>query len=123
RQLWNQGIAPILVVIDSEEVSVYSSLTLPAKSDENINTEGRLIELLHRTADVLKIRQLIRRVETGELFKNHPSSFNPQLRVDRHLLKNLSAVRRKLRNAYSKKLYYRTIHALLGRVIFTCYLV
>jgi len=43
RQLWNQSIAPILVVITLSEVLVYSGLALPAKDDEAVNDDNRLV--------------------------------------------------------------------------------
>jgi hypothetical protein len=68
--------------------------------------------------------KFIRAVELGELFRKKPKSFNPDLRVDRYLLKNLAAARRSLlAEEPVQTLDIRTVNALLWRTIFTCYLV
>jgi hypothetical protein len=123
RQLWNQGIAPFLILISPDEFYVYSGLALPAKVDEEINDSRRLVEVLSRTADALELRQFIRSVEFGELFRQKPNSFNPDLRVDRYLLKNLEATRELLRRKVGTvSLDLKIIHALLWRTIFISYL-
>jgi N-6 DNA Methylase len=123
RQLWNQGIAPFLILISPDQFYVYSSLAFPAKPDEDINDGNRLVEVLSRTANALELRQFIRSIEFGELFRNKPQSFDPNLRVDRYLLKNLEAARELLRQKVNKvSLDLKIIHALLWRTIFISYL-
>jgi hypothetical protein len=123
RKLWNQGIAPLLVVVSPSDFHVYSSLTLPAKEDEEINDGDRLVEILSRTADVLELRQFTRALQCGEFFRQKPQSFNPKLRVDRYLLENLEAARERLREPVGGvTLELKVIHALLWRTIFICYL-
>ncbi|OLP16962.1 hypothetical protein BST81_18435 [Leptolyngbya sp. 'hensonii'] len=123
RKLWNQGIAPLLVVVSPSDFHVYSSLALPAKEDEEINDGDRLVEILSRTADVLELRQFTRSLQFGELFRKKPQSFNPKSRVDRYLLKNLEAARERLREPVEGvTLELKVIHALLWRTIFICYL-
>ncbi|HEY9710106.1 MAG TPA: hypothetical protein V6D48_18005, partial [Oculatellaceae cyanobacterium] len=95
RQLWNQGIAPLLVVVSPIKVHVYSGLALPAREDKHVDQENRLVEILDRVADELELSQFIRAVELGELYRKKPKSFNPDLRVDRYLLKNLEGARRR----------------------------
>jgi hypothetical protein len=122
-KLWNQGIAPILLVISPTEVYVYSGLTLPARKNESVNDDNRLVETFDRVAQALELRQFTRKVELGEFFRTKPLSFNPELRVDRYLLKNLGAARAQLENAPSGDLDPQIVQALLGRTIFSCYLV
>lgn len=123
RRLWNQGIAPFLLVVSPNEFHIYSSLVLPAKENEDINDHHRLVEVLSRAADTLELRQFARSLEFGELFHKKPESFNPELRVDRHLLKNLKAAREKLLEPLKGvALDLKVIHALLWRVIFVSYL-
>ena len=123
RRLWNQGIAPFLVVISPTDFYVYSSLTLPATVNENINSNGRLVEVLSRTADALELRNFFHSLRFGEFFRTKPKSFNPSLRVDRYLLKNLEAAREQLLEPIQGvKLDLRIIHALLWRMIFISYL-
>ena len=123
RQVWNQGIAPLLVLIGERQVQVYSGLATPATEREAAKAEGRLVELMNRTAEALELESFIRRVELGEVFREHSRCFDPKRRVDRHLLDNLERARDRLHNASEPHLPYQTIHAVLGRVIFTCYLV
>lgn len=123
RSLWNHGIAPLLVVISPSDFHVYSGLTLPAKEDEEVNDDGRLVEILSRTADVIELRQLARSLQYGEFFRQKPQSFDPKSRVDRYLLENLEVARNQLsKPVEGVKLELRTIHALLWRIIFICYL-
>ncbi|HHP7246176.1 MAG TPA: N-6 DNA methylase [Elainellaceae cyanobacterium] len=123
RKLWNQGIAPLLVVVSPSDFHVYSSLTLPAKEDEEVSDGDRLVEILSRTADVLELRQFTRSLQFGEFFRQKPQSFNPKLRVDRYLLENLEAARERLREPVEGvTLELKVIHALLWRTIFICYL-
>jgi len=123
RRLWNQGIAPFLLVVSPNEFHIYSSLVLPAKENEDINDDHRLVEVLIRAADALELRQFARSLEFGELFHKKPKSFNPELRVDRYLLKNLKAAREKLLEPVKGvALDLKIIHALLWRVIFVSYL-
>ncbi|BAZ27920.1 hypothetical protein NIES4074_03480 [Cylindrospermum sp. NIES-4074] len=124
RQIWNQGIAPLLVVISPTEVQVYSGLALPAKDDQDVSQQNRLVEILDRVADEIELKQFIRAVELGELFRKKPESFKPDLRVDRYLLKNLAAARSSLlKKENNNTLDIRIVNALLWRTIFTCYLV
>ncbi|HLA10061.1 MAG TPA: N-6 DNA methylase [Pyrinomonadaceae bacterium] len=123
RQLWNQSIAPILVVITLTEILVYSGLALPAKDDENVDDNNRLVETFNKLADALKIRQFVRGVELGEFFRTNPESFNPEHKVDYYLLENLDAARDMLEKQIPGQIDTATVHALLGRTIFTCYLI
>jgi N-6 DNA Methylase len=123
RRFWNQGIAPFLVVVSPEEFQVYSGLALPAKDDESINTGDRLVEVLSRTAEALEIRQLARSLQFGDFFHRKPKSFNPDLKVDRYLLKNLQSARKRLLEPVDgESLDIRIVHALLWRTIFISYL-
>jgi type I restriction-modification system DNA methylase subunit len=123
RRFWNQGIAPFLVVVSPEEFQVYSGLALPAKDNESINTGNRLVEVLSRTAEALDIRQLARSLQFGDFFHRRPKSFNPDLKVDRYLLKNLQGARKRLLEPIDgEALDIRIVHALLWRTIFISYL-
>ena len=120
RQLWNQGIATLLVVVSPENVYVYSGLAYPAKDQEKIDEGNRLVEILNITADALELRQFIQRVETGQIYRDKRECFKPDRMVDRYLLENLGKARDLLYDCGG--LYYSEIHRLIGRIIFTCYL-
>jgi N-6 DNA Methylase len=120
---WNQGLAPILLVVSPEQIHIYSSLALPARHGEPVNTDRRLIDVLDRVAQALEIRQLTATVETGVFFRQYGRSFDPRLRVDHYLLNNLDAARRLLEEADDGALDTQIVLALLGRTVFTCYLI
>jgi hypothetical protein len=117
KKFWNQGLATLLVISSPSEVQVYSSLAEPAKEDSPLEAEHRLVETLDLTAKVL----FIRRVQTGQIYREKPESFQPDKAVDKFLLKNLRAARDELHE--HNNLEYKIIYSLLGRLIFTCYLI
>lgn len=122
RRFWNHGIAPILVLIAADEVQIYSSFLRPdPNASESAETAG-FVQRLDRVADDLQ--SFLISVTTGEFFRRHAKSFDPQQRVDRDLLKNLKAARKKLDDATAQpeKLAPEVLDALLCRLIFTCYL-
>jgi hypothetical protein len=121
RQFWNQGLAPILVLIDSREIHVYSGLTFPAEKPEDLE-RNNLVERLNRVADEAKVRQLVLAISSGAYFRNHAKLFDPKQRVDRNLLSNLQATREALGAATSRRLGTQTLDALLCRLVFVCYL-
>ena len=122
RQLWNQSLSPLLVLITPNEVQVYSGLALPAENKEDVTSDNRLVTVIDRVADVLELRQFISNLELGEVFRRYAPAFNPDLRVDRYLLENLKAAREQLLSVASPEVDLKVIHALLGRIVFTCYL-
>ena len=121
RQFWNQGLAPIFVLIDPREIHVYSGLTLPPEKPEDLE-RSNLVERLNRVADEAKVRQLVLSISSGAYFRNHAKLFDPKQRVDRNLLSNLQATRHALAGAISRRLGTQALDALLCRIVFVCYL-
>ena len=120
RQLWNQGIATLLVVVSLKEIQVYSGLAYPAREQDEIGGNHRLVQVLDTTAHVLELRRFIQKVETGQIYRDYGQCFSPDRTVDQYLLDNLGKARDLLYECGGLK--YGTVHALLGRLIFTCYL-
>jgi len=120
RLLWNQGTATLLVLIHPTEIQVYSGLVRPARFKDDVNGDHRLVDTLERTAQGLELRSLIRQVETGRFYEVNPDSFKTDQAADHFLLENLRALRDKLHTGVWD---YRSVHTLLGRIIFVCYLV
>ena len=56
RKLWNQGIAPLLLLITPWHVHVYSGLALPAKEGEPVSGKKWLVDTLDRVSDALELR-------------------------------------------------------------------
>lgn len=122
KQFWNQGLAPILVLIDDRDVHVYSGLTRPVADAPVLDTDDRLVHRLNRVADAAAIRQFVLSIESGDFFRVHAKSFDPKQRVDRDLLRNLQATRTALAAATTRKLTAAVLDALLCRLVFVCYL-
>ena len=123
RQFWNQGLAPILILIDQQDVHIYSGLTLPASTAaEPGQKDQNLVQRLNRIADAAEIRQLVLSIESGEFFRVHSKLFDPSQRVDRELLRNLQETRKALAAATTRKLESHVLDALLCRIVFVCYL-
>lgn len=122
KRFWNHGIAPILVLIAPDEVQVYSSFLRPNTSGGEPTQLTGFVQQLARVADDLQ--SFLISVTTGEFFRHHAKSFDPQQRVDRDLLRNLKAARENLDDAtaHPERLAPEVLDALLCRLIFTCYL-
>jgi len=120
QKLWNQGTATLLIIILPKEVQVYSGLVPPSRHVDEVGGDRRLVETLERTAGALELRSLLRQVETGYYYEQHPEAFRANQAVDHFLLENLQTVRDELLvDSWS----HRAVHTLLGRLIFVCYLV
>jgi hypothetical protein len=127
QALWNQGIATILVVCDPTQVRIYSAFVQPQKAlDQHFNlaeelSQRQIGDTLERAAFTLELVHWLRRIETGQFYRDNATKFEPEQAVDRGLLRNLSAASDKLcegENGLSRK----TTHALLGRILFVRYL-
>ena len=123
RLLWNQGTATLLVVRDSAEIRVYSALAAPNKDPITEADDARLVETLTQIKSALELTDFVRRVETGRIYYEHrqSESFQAERGVDRTLLRNLKTAS-KLLCAGDEALKSSVANALLGRLLFTCYL-
>ncbi|MCX7011429.1 MAG: N-6 DNA methylase, partial [Candidatus Sumerlaeota bacterium] len=123
RIFWNQGLATLLVLVLPTEVRVYTGLVRPARVDEEPDSDNRLVMILDRTTQALELRRLLHQVETGVIYEDdeYAPSFQSNQAVDQYMLENLQGARDQLRDSPGN-LGFPFIHALLGRVIFTCYL-
>lgn len=120
RRFWNHGGAPILVLVAPTEVQVLSGLIRPASHVDASGQLPSLVEVITRAS--ASLREFLPSVESGEFFRRHAKSFNPEQRVDRDLLNNLQATREKLVATSTRELSPQALDALLCRLVFTCYL-
>lgn len=120
RSFWNQGIAPILVIIAPDEVHVYSGLVPPSGRLTEPGQAVGFVEKLDRVED--QLRSFLLAVESGEYFHAHQRSFDPGKRVDQVLLRNLQTTRQKLGAVEVAQLEPQILDALLCRLVFACYL-
>ena len=122
KLFWNQGVANVLVLADPTSVYIYSGLAKPSdkpqdeKADEHI-----LIETLTYAGYIKQIQSLYHGLWTGRYYETNSASFDPSQSVDSCLLDNLRALRDALTKG-SEALDTKTAHAIIGRVLFLCYL-
>ena len=120
RQFWNHGGAPVLVLITDDHVHVYSGMSRPVPVGEAQKKPPSLVTTLDRIAAGLS--SFLVSVETGEFFRQHSLSFNPDHRVDHDLLDNLRDARELLDQNTQRNIAPSVLDALLCRLVFTCYL-
>ncbi len=120
RQFWNHGGAPILVLISKDRVHIYSGMSRPVPKDQVQDTLPALVKTLDRVSEGL--REFLVSVESGEFFRQHARSFDPDHRIDRDLLNNLRDTRGVLDDHTGRNIAPSVLDALLCRLVFTCYL-
>ena len=120
QTFWNHGGAPILVLVTRDEVHIYSGLTRPVAQVDSRRPIPGLVDKLERASSA--VREFLPAVESGEFFRRHQKSFDPEHRVDRDLLDNLQSTREKLIAASTGSLDPKVLDALLCRLVFACYL-
>nr|WP_255216461.1 N-6 DNA methylase [Pseudenhygromyxa sp. WMMC2535] len=116
RKLWLHATAPLLIVIDSTQVRVYSSR--PKVTKKNKQT---FIETINRTAESLQLYALLDRVQGGEYFETHKKHFYQQHAVDNHFRRQLEATRNFLQTI-DQRISPTKIHSLLVNAILLRYL-
>ncbi|MDB6028022.1 MAG: type restriction-modification system methyltransferase subunit [Verrucomicrobiales bacterium] len=122
RKVWNQGLVTLAVIESSQDVRVYSALAKPSRNTIG-HDDNRLIETLSGAALALEQIQFVRSVETGQFYRRHQKKFTASRSIDQYLLKNLSAAREQLCDkSQEHHLSADTAHSLLGRTLFTGYL-
>jgi hypothetical protein len=116
RQFWNHGGAPILVLVSSEKIHIYSAMSRPVPAHEIRAKPPSLVAELDRVADGLC--SFIISVESGDFFRQHARSFDPSQRIDRDLLSNLKDTRDILDEITNRNIQPEVLDALLCRVVF-----
>ncbi len=125
RLFWNQGVANILVLIDPQNVFIYSGLAQPQNEKcDDISDETALVETLTQVKYVQQIQTLYHRLATGHYYESHQPYFNPDHTVDSCLLDHLRDLRDALIQDNNKIniLNIKVAHAFIGRILFLCYL-
>ncbi|MBL9104290.1 MAG: N-6 DNA methylase [Myxococcales bacterium] len=117
RLFWNQGVAPILVLIDPEQVHVYSGLARPGATAD---APSGFVERMARVPE--QLRAFLSAALSGDYFRRHRPAFDPHHRVDRTLLRHIEAARDRLAAVAAAKVQPHTLDALLCRLVFTSYL-
>ena len=117
--LWNQGLASVLVVVCGHTIRIYSLAGFPANQDSRAFDEQCLVQTLDRVRDALEVRNLIRGIESGRYWRENEGKFNFEKRVDSVLLNNLKEADNRLRKTGLKQ---EESQALLMQTMFIAYL-
>lgn len=117
REIWNQGFSPLLWVVSPEQTDLYNGFATPSASDkvEPFRTFSNLTDELARL-DACAGRLSM---ETGRFWHEAPN-VNRKTSVDGRLLGHIRALERKL---IDQKLALPEAQALIGKSIFSQYLV
>lgn len=119
REVWNEGFAPLLWVVSPERIDLYNGFGMPVKDGD---AQRHLIRSFRNVAASLsELDALAGRlsIETGHVW-NQVTEIDSKTSVDQKLLSDLAFLERDLVDA---DLARNAAQALIGRVIFTQYLV
>lgn len=120
RFLWNQGTAPLLLLIEPTKIEVHSAMFRPPASKDSRWSDSSLVETWSIVAEALEQNSLsdyLRKIETGQIYRDHQQKFDTENAVDRSLMRNLDEIRNRL-GFRDKKI----AHNLLGRLLFISFL-
>lgn len=118
-ELWNQGLASLLLVIADDTIRAFSLARTPLEEPGEAFEARCLINALDLTAEVLRIRGLIDGAESGRLWRDYGAYFPPKERIDQVLLENLRVSHQLLR---ADGLTSEAAQALLIQAMFIAYL-
>ena len=122
RLFWNQGVANVLVLADPTSVAIYSGLAGPAKDHADQSAlENALVDTFSLADYVSRIQSLYHALATGHFYEANQRHFDPGRAVDARLLDNLRVLRDALTQG-AERLNTQRAHALIGRLLFLCYL-
>lgn len=119
REVWNEGFAPLLWVISPEHIHLYNGFSAPAKEDDaqkHLIRQFKTIEASLNELDDFAGRLAF---ETGQFWTQAPE-IDRKTSVDQKLLSDLAFLERDL---VTGNLARGSAQALIGRVIFTQYLI
>lgn len=119
REVWNEGFAPLLWVVSPQRIDLYNGFGAPTKegdAQKHLIRRFENIEASLHEVDTLAGRLAI---ETGQFWAQTPA-VDRKSSVDQKLLSDLSFLERDL---VTSNLGRDAAQALIGRVIFTQYLI
>ncbi|MDP3851235.1 MAG: N-6 DNA methylase [Luteolibacter sp.] len=120
RFLWNQGTAPLLLLIEPTKIEVHSAMFRPPASKDSRWSDVSLVDTWTIAAEALEQNSLsdyLRKIETGQIYRDCQPKFDTENAVDRSLMRNLNEIRNQL-GFHDKKI----AHNLLGRLLFISFL-
>ncbi|GAB4360724.1 MAG: N-6 DNA methylase [Gammaproteobacteria bacterium] len=119
REVWNEGFAPLLWVISPQRIDLYNGFGTPVKEGDAQRHLIRRFENIE--ASLHELDELAGRlaIETGQFWVQVPA-IDRKTSVDQKLLSDLGCLERDL---VAGNLARDAAQALIGRVIFTQYLI
>jgi len=119
REVWNEGFAPLLWVISPQRIDLYNGFGTPIKDGDARKHLIKRFETID--ASLHKLDELAGRlaIETGQFWAKVPT-VDRKTSVDQKLLSDLAFLERDL---VAGNLDRSVAQALIGRVIFTQYLI
>ena len=125
-RFWNQGVAQTLLVADPKTVRLFSGLAKPQKRETPLTQETpSLVEQLPLIEFALKAASFCQATANGSWYIQHAQKYRTDSSVDAYLLDNLVGLHNDLTVVQDKMLRLETqvANALIGRILFVCYLV
>ncbi len=119
RSLWNLGQAPFLIVVLPDHIRVYTGFDYSQNDDDAGIVEPQVSldrnSILEQLADFCAVA-----VNTGQLWRNRSKYLEPDKRIDKRLLVNLSKLGQFLRE--QMELPPKVAHSLIGKYVYIRYL-
>ena len=125
RRFWNQGVAQTLIVADPKTVRIFSGLARPQKDEASLTANSpSLVEILPLIEYTQKAASIYQSTANGSWYIQHAGKYRANSSVDAYLLDNLVGLHNGLTKADAKDLSLetQTANALIGRILFVCYL-
>ena len=119
QEIWNQGFAPLLWVVSPHRIDLYNGFARPRKAEDAAKHRLGTFRNIERELDDLDSFAGRLAMETGR-FWQQASSVDRRTSVDRQLLDELAKLERSL---VSMELDHSGAQGLIGRSIFTQYLI
>jgi hypothetical protein len=119
REVWNEGFSPLLWVISPKRIDLYNGFGAPVKEGDAQRHLIRRFEGIDASLHELDAFAGRLAIETGQFWAQAPT-VDRKSSVDQKLLSDLSSLERDL---VAGNLPRGTAQALIGRVIFTQYLI
>lgn len=126
RRFWNQGVAQTLIVADPKTVRIFSGLARPQKPETPLTADSpSLVDTLPLIEYAQKAASIYQATANGAWYMQHPDKYKSDSSVDAYLLDNLVGLHSDLTKTDTKapSLQTQTANALIGRILFVCYLV
>lgn len=128
KRFWNQGVAHTLVVADPKTVRIFSGLAEPQRNEVPLSEATPSLVTTITTLEFAKnIAAFCQATSTGAWYKQNAPHYKADSSVDAYLLNNLVELHKLLtkpdKESGTPALENEIANALIGRVLFVCYLV